>query len=76
MSTNDRFVMNSVPLEEWSVLRREGGKVTVHNYSNSRETFDDFKFTGLSNFSFLELDFLTPPEARADKDVEVRAAHD
>src|SRR5207244_1908095 len=25
MSTNDRFVMNHVPLEEWSVLDRRGG---------------------------------------------------
>ncbi|MGO9598319.1 MAG: AAA family ATPase [Isosphaeraceae bacterium] len=64
MTTNDRFVMNTVPLEEWSVLRRQGGKVTVHNYSNSREIFDEFKYTGLSNFSFLELDFLSPAGER------------
>jgi len=60
MTTNDRFVMNSVPLEEWSLLRRDGGKVTVHNYQNSRGIFDEFKFTGLSNFSLLELDFINP----------------
>jgi energy-coupling factor transporter ATP-binding protein EcfA2 len=57
MSTNDRFVMNRVPLEEWSVLRRQGNHVSVLNNSNSRSVFEDFKFTGLSNFSFLEMDF-------------------
>ena len=76
MTTNDRFVMNSVPLEEWLVLRREGNKVTVHNYSNSKEAFDEFKFTGLSNFSFLELDFLTPPEEGTPSDLEKREANE
>jgi energy-coupling factor transporter ATP-binding protein EcfA2 len=63
LSTNDRFVMNSVPLEEWSVLQRQGGRVKVRNYDNSREVFEEFKFTGLSNFSFLEMDFISGPPA-------------
>lgn len=58
LSTNDKFVMNNVPLEEWSVLVRKGNHVEVKNYSNSKEKFDDFKFTGLNNFSFLELDVI------------------
>jgi hypothetical protein len=58
MSTNDKFVMNLVPLEEWSVLDRRGSSVFVRNYKNSKQVFDDFKFTGLSNFSFLEMDVL------------------
>lgn len=58
LSTNDKFVMNNVPLEEWSVLKREANHVIVKNYSNSKEIFEDFKFTGLSNFSFLELDVI------------------
>jgi hypothetical protein len=61
MATNDRFVMDRVPLEEWSVLQRHGGHVRVLNYANSRELFEDFKFTGLSNFSFLETDFAKGP---------------
>ncbi|HWY88665.1 MAG TPA: hypothetical protein VNX28_18270 [Gemmataceae bacterium] len=61
MSTNDRFVMNNIPLEEWSVLVREGNKVHVRNYLNSKELFDEFKSTGLSNFSFLEMDFVNGP---------------
>ena len=58
LSTNDRFVMNRVPLEEWSVVQRRGSHVRVRNYENSRELFEEFKFTGLSNFSLLETDFL------------------
>ena len=32
MATNDRFVMNQVPLETWSVMKREGSKCQVYNY--------------------------------------------
>ncbi|MEE3719385.1 hypothetical protein V2H45_21825 [Tumidithrix elongata RA019] len=62
MSTNDRFVMNNVPLEEWSLLSRQGGNVTVHNYKNSKAAFDNFKFTGLNNFDFLAMDFINEKE--------------
>jgi energy-coupling factor transporter ATP-binding protein EcfA2 len=56
LSTNDRFVMNEVPLEEWSILQRHGNRVSIKNIENSREIFEGFKFSGLSNFSFFELD--------------------
>jgi predicted ATPase len=63
VSTNDKFVMNEVPLEEWSVLRRQGNHVSVLNHDNSRAIFEEFRFTGLSNFSFFEMDFVnSPPE--------------
>jgi len=58
MSTNDRFVMNSVPLEEWCYLRRTGNHVRVLNYSNARDAFERFKVTGLNNFDLLATDFL------------------
>jgi hypothetical protein len=68
LSTNDRFVMNHVPLEEWSVVQRKGNHVRVLNFENSRELFEEFKFTGLSNFSFLEMDFASgPPAEEADE---------
>lgn len=63
MSSNDRFIMNEVPLEEWSVLKRIGNHVSVKNYINSRDKFEEFKFTGLSNFSFLEMDVINQPSA-------------
>ena len=52
MTTNDRFVMNNVPLEYWCVLQRNGGKCSILNYANSKEIFDNFELTGLSNFDF------------------------
>jgi hypothetical protein len=57
MSTNDRFVMNAVPLQDWSVLARQGPRCRVYNYANSKAAFDEFKFTGLNNFDFLATDF-------------------
>jgi hypothetical protein len=59
MSTNDRLVMNGVPLKSWQFIKRDGGECTIYNYGNSKDIFDEFEFTGLSNFSFLSTDFLT-----------------
>ena len=58
MTTNDQFVMNHVPLDEWSVLHRDGSRISVRNIENSRPQFEEFKFIGLTNFSFFELDYL------------------
>jgi energy-coupling factor transporter ATP-binding protein EcfA2 len=52
MTTNDRFVMNEVPLEYWSILSRKGGVVSLFNERNSPSEFDQFKFLGLNNFDF------------------------
>jgi len=59
MATNDRFVMNVVPLQYWSVLQRHGGGSKVLNYDNARARFDEFKFTGMNNFDFFATDFLS-----------------
>lgn len=64
MSSNDRFVMNSVPLHYWTVLDREGSVVHVYNENNSREKFESFKFTGLNNFDFLATDFIRSEQER------------
>lgn len=58
MSTNNRFVMNNVPLEHWHIIQRNGGHCTVSDYSNAKDKFDEFKMMGLSNFDFLATDFL------------------
>jgi hypothetical protein len=63
MSTNDKFVMNNVPMSEWSVLVRNGGRISVRNEHNSKQLFDAFKYTGLNNFDFLALDFINDQEA-------------
>ena len=57
MTTNDRFVMNKIPLDYWSVIERIPKKSLFYNYQNSKETFDEYKYSGLSNFDFLATDF-------------------
>jgi len=60
MTTNDRFVMNQVPLENWTVLHREGQRCQSFNIRNAKEKFKEFQFTGLNNFDFFATDYLTP----------------
>lgn len=52
MTSNDRFVMNKVPLEYWTVLKRKGAVVRAYSERNSPKKFKDFKYMGLSNFDF------------------------
>jgi len=58
MSTNDRFVMNNVHLEYWSIMRRFPNESKIYNYINSRKQFDGFELTGLNNFDFFTSDFV------------------
>ena len=57
MSTNDRFIMNNVPLEYWSVVRRFPKRSKIYNYRNAREKFEEFELTGLNNFDFFSSRF-------------------
>ncbi len=57
MSTNDSFIMNAVSIENWAVLNRDGNKISLYNYENSKEKFEEFKFTGLNNFDFYASEF-------------------
>lgn len=57
MSTNDSFIMNAVDIQNWAVLMREGNKISLFNYENSKEIFEEFKFTGLNNFDFYASEF-------------------
>lgn len=59
MATNDRFVMNNVPLEVWTVLYRDGYHCKVFNIKNAKEKFENFRFTGLNNFDFFASDYLS-----------------
>jgi predicted ATPase len=52
LTTNDRFVMNKVPLEYWCVLDRNVGKVQAYTPRNSPDTFKDFEEYGFNNFDF------------------------
>jgi predicted ATPase len=67
MSTNDSFIMNAVDIENWAVMQREGNKIHLYNYENSKEIFEDFKFTGLNNFDFYASEFFKSGFSEDDK---------
>lgn len=54
MTTNDRFVMNSVPLEHWAILRRIDGTVSVIDKNNQNGIFEKFTNLGLTNFDLFK----------------------
>lgn len=58
MTTNDEFTMNHVPLEHWTILRRNGHVVAPHNHLNSAEAFKKHKYMGLNNFDFFTSDLV------------------
>ena len=62
MTTNDRFVMNNVPLEYWQVITRDRGKVYFYNTHNSPDQFAQFDFYGLNNFEFFASNLFLPEE--------------
>ncbi|MGL5623985.1 AAA family ATPase [Cetobacterium sp.] len=57
MTTNDRFIMNNVDLKYWQVIKRDAGDIKICNLNNSKEMFENFQYTGLSNFDFLSRKF-------------------
>lgn len=59
MATNDRHIMNKTPLKYWQVIKREKNKIKFYSYKNNKEIFDEFEFTGLSNFDFFSTEFYT-----------------
>ncbi|WP_426781086.1 AAA family ATPase [Pseudomonas syringae] len=63
MSSNDRFIMNVIPLEHWIVLHREDGKVRAFNNANSKDVFEEFDFMGLSNFDFFSGKYFLPEDS-------------
>lgn len=57
-SSNDGFIMDVVDLSNWQVLQRKNSKVTALNNSNHPALFEEFYYTGLSNFDFFASDFI------------------
>jgi energy-coupling factor transporter ATP-binding protein EcfA2 len=68
-TSNDRQVMNAVPLEAWHVLMRKGGKVTIYDKHNAADRFADFKYTGLNNFDLLSSGFLEEGVVSAEAEI-------
>lgn len=52
MTTNDRFVMNEVPIDCWAVIHRDGPSVRLITPTSDPEVFSKFENIGLSNFDF------------------------
>jgi hypothetical protein len=67
LTSNDRFIMNGVPMKYWQFITRDGGKCRVANYENARAIFDNFALTGLANFDFLTTDFIHAANTPADE---------
>lgn len=57
-TSNDSFLMDVVDLKYWNVLTREGSVVSAKNVTNSKDLFNKFAFTGLSNFDFFSSDYI------------------
>jgi ABC-type Na+ transport system ATPase subunit NatA len=68
-TSNDRQVMNAVPLEAWHVLMRKGGKVTIYDQHNAADRFAEFKYTGLNNFDLLSSGFLEEGAVSAEAEI-------
>jgi len=58
VSSNDCFLMDVIPVRYWNLLIRENIHIRVCNYKNSKKKFDDFKYSGLSNFDLFSSDYL------------------
>lgn len=57
-TSNDNFLMEVVDLKYWNVLTRIGKKVMGLNPASNPAIFEDFRFTGLSNFDFFASDYI------------------
>jgi energy-coupling factor transporter ATP-binding protein EcfA2 len=57
-TSNDGFLMDAIPIEYWNVLRRVGTEITALNEKNNPELFENFAYTGLSNFDFFSSDYI------------------
>ena len=61
-TSNDSFLMDVIPIKYWNILRRDGNTVSSLNYQNSKERFDKFLMTGLSNFDLFSSNYLMRPK--------------
>lgn len=57
-TTNDSFLMDVIDIDYWNVLERKGKVVSAINIVNSPKLFEDFRYTGLSNFDFFSSSYL------------------
>ncbi len=53
ITSNDRFLINSVDMRNINYLERKGHVVQAYNYNNNKNVFDKFLLAGLNNFDFI-----------------------
>ena len=58
VTSNDNFLMNSVNLDYWIVLQRDGEHTTEISKKTHPDMFQKFKKMGLNNFDMLSTDFI------------------
>ena len=54
VTSNDRFLINTVDIRNINFLSRQGHIVKSINYSNNKESFEKYMLSGLNNFDFLQ----------------------
>ncbi len=57
-TSNDNFLMNVVPLNNWIILNRHTSIVDSISAITHKEIFDKFMKTGLRNFDIIRTDFI------------------
>jgi len=58
MTTNDRLVMNNVPLEHWIIVDKDDtGKIHFYSETMYPKIFKRFKRIGLTNFDFFSSEY-------------------
>jgi AAA domain, putative AbiEii toxin, Type IV TA system len=57
-TTNDYFLMNSIDIDYWNILKRKDNIITSYNKVSNPELFKKFDFSGLMNFDLFTSDFL------------------
>lgn len=67
MTTNDRFVMNNVSLDYWTILQRDFGKIQVFNKRNANNIFTDFEEYGFNNFDLFAKGFFLNSKLETNK---------
>ncbi len=57
-TSNDSYLMEVVDIKFWNVLTRKNKTVTSLNFIDNPNLFNNFKYTGLSNFDFFSSDYI------------------
>lgn len=57
-TSNDRFLMNTININNWIILYRKQSEVENINKASHPHIFEKFSFTGLSNFDLFSSDFI------------------